>query len=122
MAQLKMLKIPRKPKLPKKPKETASLASKTAYVRKVKEIAAKYREAVNATLAENKKRQRINDESKKMSKVIAGINGVEVFSKGFTTRNVRLPRPGSKIAGTKKRKTATKRKAAPKRKTAKRRR
>jgi hypothetical protein len=122
MAQLKMLKIPRKPKLPKKPKETASLASKNAYIRKVKEIAAKYREAVRATEAENKKRQRVNEESRKASKVIAGINGVEVFSKGFTTRNVRLPRPGSKIAGTKKRKTATKRKAAPKRKTAKRRR
>lgn len=121
MANLKLLKIPKKPKLPKKPKETATLASKNAYIRKVKEIAAKYREAVRATEAENKKRQRVNDESKKASKVISGINGIEVFSKGFTVKNVRLPRPGSKIAGTSKKRKPTAKKAAPRKKTTTRR-
>jgi hypothetical protein len=116
MALLKMLKAPTKPKLPKKPKEGATFASKTAYLRKIKDISEKYAAKVKATNVENAKRTRINEESKKLSKVIAGINGVEVLSKGFSVRKVRMPRPGAKVSGTRK-KTTAKRKTVAKRKT-----
>lgn len=127
MAKLKMLKMPKAPKLPKKPSASASLRSKQAYIAKVKELQAKHRAKVAAIIHENKKRENANKESAKLSQVISGISGVELFATGYKAVNRRLPRPGAKINGVgKKRKSpkkTAKRKATKtaKRKTTKRR-
>lgn len=101
MANLKMLKHPKQPKAPKKPSPSASLRSKQAYLAKIKELRAKYFAKVKAIDDENTKRKKVNEESKKLTQVISGI---EVFPSSFKAVNRRLPRPGSKISGINKRK------------------
>lgn len=123
MAKLKMLKMPKAPKMPKKPKATASVTSKQAWINKVKDLRQKYYHTCTAVNKENASRKKENEQSIKLSQVIAGIgNIVSVHPSKFTTKIIRMPRKGAKkkiaVGGVKRKKTATKRKTAPKRKTA----
>lgn len=114
-----MLKMPKAPKLPKKPSQTASLSSKQSYVRKVKDMRQKYYALCVAVTKENASRKKINDESVKLSKVIAGIGSITTLPASFKTISVRKKRTTA-VSGVKKKKP--KKKAAPKKKKAVRRR
>lgn len=98
MSKLKMLK------LPKKPKRSASLETKQKFLAKVKEIQ-----------HQNAKRHKLNQDSERLSKVIAGIGSVSVLPSGFSARVIR-PSKSRKKSGHAKPKKAAKKKAARKRK------
>lgn len=128
MANLKMLKMPKKPRLPKKPAASASVTVKQNWIRKVQDLQRKHGGKERAVFAENEQRKKLNEQSKKLSQVIAGIGDVmTVRPSSFKAVLVR----GKRKAGAKKkavsgvRKTAKKkaapRKAAPKKKTVRRR-
>ena len=89
MAKLKMLK------LPKKPKASASLEAKQKYLHRVKAIQ-----------SENQKRHKINQESERLSKVIAGIGSVTVRPSGFSSRVVRKSKSKRKKSAHKKHKVS----------------
>lgn len=117
MAKLKLLKMPKAPKLPKKPAQSASLSTKQSYLRRVDDMKAKYQAKCKAVAKENQDRLKINKESERLSKVIAGVGSITVRPSSFRTANVRKRRT-SKVSGVKKagkRKAATKKKAPVKR-------
>lgn len=89
MSKIKLLKLPKAPKLPKKPKENASLTAKQNYIKRVDETKAKYAAKVKAIEKENAQRIKINEQSKKLSKVIAGIGAIQVRPSAFTAKSVR---------------------------------
>ncbi|MEO5681452.1 MAG: hypothetical protein ABIQ88_02360 [Chitinophagaceae bacterium] len=102
MSKLKMLK------LPKKPKRSASLESKQKFLAKVREIQ-----------HQNQKRHKLNVDSERLSKVIAGIGSISVLPSGFSARSIRPSKARKAKSGAKKSKA---KKAAPKRKAAKKKR
>lgn len=101
MSKLKMLK------LPKKPKRSASLETKQKFIAKVKAIQ-----------HENAKRHKLNQDSERLSNVIAGIGSTHVLPSGFSARITRPSKAHKKGSGVKKArpKKAAKKKAARKRK------
>ncbi len=89
MAKLKYLKYP------KKPKTSASLDTKQKFIARK-----------NAIDVENRRRKKVNDESLKLDKVIAGIgsaSSIFTSASGFTSRIVRSrKKPTAKKAAKKK--------------------
>lgn len=124
MAKMKMLKVPQKPKLPKKPAATASLSTKQAWLRRAQDLKLKYEGKLKAIQNENKKRQAMNEASRRASTVISGIGDIlEVRPGSFSAKIVRGSRT-SKVSGTKRKtktKATAKRKPAAKKKTTRRR-
>lgn len=90
MGKLKLVK------LPKKPKASASITTKETYLKRVKEIQ-----------AENSKRKKDNDYSKKLSAQISGINGLSVLPKKGASGT--RPKKRSKPKATKKKSARRKR-------------
>ena len=97
-----MLKMPKKPRLPKKRKATASVSVKQNYLRRVAALQQTYDRKERETKAKNKRRESVNRESERLSRVIANIHDI-----GSSTRSCSVRRKPSK------------KKAAPKKKTAK---
>ncbi len=91
MAKLKMLK------LPKKPKRSASLETKQKYLAKVREIQ-----------KQNQHRHKINQDSERLSKVIAGIGSATVLPSGFSSKVIRASKSRRKKTGTAKKHKAKK--------------
>lgn len=112
--------MPKAPKLPKKPAQSASLSTKQSYVRRVADTKAKYAVKCKTVAKENMQRIKVNKESERLSKVIAGIGAITVRPSSFKVSNIRKKRT-SKISGVKKRKPAAK-KTAKKKAPAKKRR
>lgn len=114
MAKLKLLKMPKKPRLPKKPAQSASLSTKQSWLRRVKDLKAKWEAKTKAVASENQKRIKLNKESQRLSNVIAGIGDVVTVRPGsFKTSIVRKKR-SSAVKKAKPRKKAAHKKAAKK--------
>ncbi len=106
------------PRVPKKPKATASVAQKQGWLRRVQDMKVKFEAKERAVFSENEGRKKLNEQSKRLSTVIAGIGDIVSVRPGsFKAVLTRAKRKPAKVSGVK-RKPAAKKKAAPKRKVA----
>lgn len=121
MAKLKLLKMPKAPRLPKKPAATASLSTKQSWLRRVQDMKAKYEAKERAVFKENTERKKMNEASKKLSTVIAGVGDIMSIRPGSFKAVISRKKRSSKVSGVKKRKPAAK-KTAKKKAPAKKRR
>jgi hypothetical protein len=119
MAKLKLLKMPKAPRLPKKPAATASLSTKQGWLRRVQDMKAKYEAKERAVFKENTERKKMNEASKKLSTVIAGVGDILSVRPGSFKAVITRKKRTAKVSGVKhKRKPAkktAKKKAAPRR-------
>lgn len=114
--------MPKAPRLPKKPAATASLSTKQSWLRRVQDMKAKYEAKERAVFKENTERKKMNEASKKLSTVIAGVGDIMSIRPGsFKTSIIRKKRT-SKVSGIKKKRKPAVKKAAKKRAPAKKRR
>jgi len=99
MSKFKILKEPKAPRLPKKPAQNSTLKAKQNWIKKVELLRQKHTEKVRAIKRENEQRKKLNTESLRLNKVIAGIDKIEIRPSAFSVKKIR---PSHKVIKKKK--------------------